>query len=202
MGRRVWEMNKDWRGWPPQNRQTDIYLPQQVAHDFRRTLGTWDHLAYFEKLGLIRLIELTDGDTVMVGNTHIRPFRLAENYVYAFVFEGDGKRVLIAPDELLGWEPPAEVRGADLAIIPMGIAEFDPFTGERRIPESHPLLQTEATYLQTLEIIRKLDASLVAMTHIEEVDGLTYDNLKALEGRLQEEGLNIVFAYDTMLIDV
>jgi phosphoribosyl 1,2-cyclic phosphate phosphodiesterase len=39
------------------------------------------------------------------------------------------------------------------------------------------------------------------MTHIEEPDQLSYDDLQVLSERLQGEGLNITFAYDTMLID-
>src|SRR5262245_52579698 len=105
MGRRVWEMNYDWRHWPPQNRQTKIYLPQQVAQDFRVRLGTWDHLAWFAQQQIVRLIDVADGDSVELGGVRITPFRLAEDYVYAFYLEGDGKRVLIAPDELFGWEP-------------------------------------------------------------------------------------------------
>jgi hypothetical protein len=40
------------------------------------------------------------------------------------------------------------------------------------------------------------------MTHIEEPDDLTYDDLQAFSERLQQEGLPVVFAYDTMLVDV
>lgn len=202
MGRRVWEMNTNWLNWPPQHRCTDIYLPQQVALDFRRWLGTWDHLAFFAKQGIVRLIELADGDTVELNGVRITPFRLAEDYVYAFIFEGEGKRLLIAPDELFGWEPPAWVRGLDLAVLPIGLPEFDIFTGERHIPAEHPILKREATYLQTLEIVRKLDAHHVIMTHIEEPERLSYDDLQRLAAQLQGEGLNITFAYDTMVVDV
>jgi phosphoribosyl 1,2-cyclic phosphate phosphodiesterase len=202
MGRRVWEMNHDFRHWPPQNKQTDIYLPQQVAEDFRTRLGTWEHLAFLEHGGLVRLIELADGEHVELGGVRISPFRLAEDYVYAFLLEGDGKRVLIAPDELFGWEPPPEVRGLDLAVLPMGIGEFDVFTGERRIPEAHPVLKSEATHGQTQEMARKLEARHVILTHVEEPDGLSYDDLLVLEQQVRATGINVTFAYDTMMIDV
>ena len=84
MGRRVWEMNFDLNQSPSQYKQTDIYLPQQVALDFQRYLGTWDHLAFLEQVNLVRLIQLKDGDVVTLNNVRIRPFRLAEDYVYAF----------------------------------------------------------------------------------------------------------------------
>jgi phosphoribosyl 1,2-cyclic phosphate phosphodiesterase len=203
VGLRVWEtMNADWFHWPPEHTQTDIYLPQQVALDFRERLGAWAQLQYLQKFGVVRVIELADGDRITLGSTRIRPFRLAENYVYAFVFEDGGQRVLIAPDELFGWEPPAELRGLDLAVIPKGIAEFNPLTGARHIPADHPVLKVEATFRQTLDIVRKLDARRVIMTHIEEPDALNYDDLLRLELKLHDEGFNITFAYDTMIVEV
>jgi phosphoribosyl 1,2-cyclic phosphate phosphodiesterase len=201
-GARVWEMNADWRHWPSHHHCTDIYLPQQVALDFRERLGMWDQLMYWQKFGLIRVIELTDGAVVTLGHTRIRPFRLAQDYVYAFMFEQDGKRVLIAPDELFEWDPPADVCGLDLAVIPAGLMEFDPFTGARHIPAEHPVLRSEATFRQTLDMVRKLDAGRVIMTHIEEPDLLSYDDFVRLEAKLQAEGFDITFAYDTLVVEV
>jgi phosphoribosyl 1,2-cyclic phosphate phosphodiesterase len=202
MGRRVFDLNMDWRNWPPRNRRTDIYLPGRVGSDFRERLGSWDHLAFLEQQGVVRLVELEDGETVEIRGVGIRPFPLAEEYVYAFIFEEDGRRALIAPDELVGWEPPAWVRGADLAVIPMGIAEFNPLTGERHIAQEHPMLQMEATFDETLEIIEFLNAKRVILTHIEEVDGLTHDDLQELQRRLRGDGLHITFAFDTMTVEV
>ncbi|MPM77865.1 hypothetical protein SDC9_124873 [bioreactor metagenome] len=202
MGRRVWEMNHDWRHYPAIDKQTDIYLPQQVALDFRQRLGSWEHLAFLEKSKLIRLIELKDGEIVTLNSIHIRPIRLAEDYVYAFLIEGEGKRILVVPDELFGWQPPDELKGLDLAILPMGIVELNPFTKERMIAENHPVLQSEATFQQTLEVVKQLNAKKVVLTHIEEPDRLGYDDLCLLEKLLQSDGVQINFAYDTLTIDV
>jgi phosphoribosyl 1,2-cyclic phosphate phosphodiesterase len=203
MGRMVWEvMNADWRGWPRSNQRTDVYLPQQVAADFRERLCTWEHFDYFARHGLIRLIELSDGDIVTLGDSLVRPFRLAVDSVYGFLVEGDGKRVLIVVDDSLGWEPPGEVQGVDLAILPAGIVEFNPFTGERQIPEEHPVLKWKATFRRTLGVVRKLKARRVVLGHIEEADQLSFDDLQMLSNRLRGEGLNVVFAYDTMLVEV
>jgi phosphoribosyl 1,2-cyclic phosphate phosphodiesterase len=202
MGRRVWEMNHDWRYWPPQNKRTDIYLPQQVALDFHNHLGSLEHLAYLEKANLIRIIRMIDGENVEINKTVIKPFRLAEDYVYAFIFEGEGKRILIVPDELFGWNPTDDLKGVDLAVLPMGVVEFNPFTNERAIPENHPVLKSEATFQQTLEVIKALQAKKVILSHIEEPDGLGFDDLQILEKRLLAEGINIRFAYDTLIIDV
>jgi phosphoribosyl 1,2-cyclic phosphate phosphodiesterase len=124
--------------------------------------------------------------------------------VYAFLLEGKGKRVLIVMDELYGWKPSPEIYNLtlDLVVLPMGIAEFNPLTGERLIAEEHPLLKSEATFAQTLEIIGLLKAQRVLFMHIEEPDGLSYDDLKVLEERLRPDGMNIEFAYDTLVVDV
>ncbi len=203
MGRRVWEArNQDWRHWPPRHTRTDVYLPPQVARDFRRTLGTWEHLRFFEQEGLVRLVELAEGEEVTLGDTRVAPLRLAEEYAYAFLVEGEGQRVLLVPDETHGWVPPARACGVDLAVLPLGAMEFDPLTGARRIPRDHPLLATEATFAETLRLVDALGARRVFLTHIEEMDGLNYDDLAELQRRLRRAGRDITFAFDTLLVDV
>ncbi len=200
-GLRVWEtMNADWFHWPPNHTRTTIYLPQQVALDFRQWLGAWEQMMYLQKFGVVRVVELADGDVVTVGTTTIRPFRVAEDYVYAFLLEDGPQRVLLAPDELFNWDPPDFVRGLDLAVIPMGLPKRHPLSGIEMIPDEHPVLKHEATFEQTLDIVRKLDAKRVVLSHIEEPINLSYDDLLAVADRLRTQGFNITFAHDTMLI--
>ncbi len=204
MGRRVWEAvgGHDFRRWPPAagaRRATDVYLPQQVATDFDTRLGLREHFDFLERRDFVRVRRLRDGETVQLGGVEIRPFRLHESYVYAFELTGGGKRVLVALDELHDWEPPAEVRGVDLAVLPMGLCEHDPFTGERRIHEEHPVLRHEATFEQTLRIVDALGAGRVVLGHVEEVDGLGHDDLLRLAAQV---GREITFAWDTMLVEV
>jgi phosphoribosyl 1,2-cyclic phosphate phosphodiesterase len=203
MGRRVWELrNADFRGWPPEAKrrvETPIYLPEQVARDFRTYLGLWDHFAFMAERGWVRIVELADGDAVEAGGWTVRPFRLAEEYVYAFLLERDGCRVLLAPDETNGWSPPAELRGVDVAVLPMGICEHDPLTGERRLHPEHALLRLEATFDETLGIVRELGAGRTVLSHVEEMDGLSYDDL--LESARRLDGL-VEFAYDGLVLDV
>ena len=206
MGRRVFEsLNFVPRMWPrPAGPRTDVYLPQQVAADFDRMLGGREHLAFLDdRLGVVRVHELSDGDQVALDGVRMTPFRLAEDYVYGLELEEDGRRALVVADELNGWVPPAERRGADLAVLPMGICEHDPFTGERRMAAEHPLLRVEATFAETLDVVRVLDARRVFLTHIEEPDGLGYDDLLGLERLLAErDGVDITFAYDGLVADV
>jgi phosphoribosyl 1,2-cyclic phosphate phosphodiesterase len=203
MGRRVWETrNGDFRTWPREAKRqltTDVYLPQQVAADFGVYLGGRAHLEFMESRGWIRVHELTDGESVRLGVVEIRPFRLAEDYVYAFVLREGDRRLLLAMDELNGWLPAPELRGVELAVLPMGICELDPLTGERRIHPEHPILRFEATFEETLAIVDALEAERVVLAHVEEMDGLTYDDLLRLEKRV---GRDITFAYDGLQIDV
>ena len=202
LGCRVWEMNMDISRWPPENKKTNIYFPQQVAQDLRTRSGLWEQFTYLERLDLVHLVELSDGDGVSLGACRIRPFRVAEDYMYAFLLEANHKRVLIILDELFGWTPPPDIRGVDLAILPMGLAEFDPLTGRRLIAADHPVLKREATFRQTLEVVRQLNAGRVVLGHIEKVTGLGYDDYLILEQRLQKKGFNITFAFDGMLIEI
>lgn len=203
MGRRVFEqLNWDSRAWPPRHRVTDVYLPQQVAVDARERLGTYEHLAYLEHAGVIRLHEMTDGERVTIGDMTVTPFRLAEDYVYAFLIEEPGVQVLVAPDELVGWWPPDWLTGVDLAVLPLGLCEHDPFTGERRIPVEHPVLKLEMTFPRTLEVVRALRPRRAVLSHIEEPDELGPEDAKRLAAMVQADGLPVEFAYDTMRINV
>ncbi|MCL4544142.1 MAG: MBL fold metallo-hydrolase [Chloroflexi bacterium] len=144
---------------------------------------------------------LAEGASFVLGATTIQPLCLAERYVYAFLLEGEGKRVFLAPDETFQWEPPQDLGPLDLALLPMGIVELDPFTRERRIPRAHPILQSEATFEQTLELVRRLNARQTVLSHIEEMDGLTIEVRRTLEERLRRDGLSIRFAFDTMVLE-
>ncbi len=97
-GRRVWEaLNVDFRNWPPSGRTTDIYLPQQVATDFQQWLGLAEHFEFMSQQGYTRVHTVPDRESIEITDVRITPFRLAEDYVYAFLFEEAGRRVLIAP---------------------------------------------------------------------------------------------------------
>jgi len=203
MGRRILEsLNVDWRSYPPKHSKTTVYLPEQVANDFRTRPGTGDHLQFFVQEGLIELCELKDAERILIGETEIVPFRLAEDYVYAFLLKEENKRVLIAMDELNNWVPPVELKELDLAVLPIGLFEFHPLTGERLISSDHPVLKFEATFEETVEIIKRLQAKKTFLTHIEEMAMLSFDELKQVENNLRSQGLNVEIAYDTLVVEV
>jgi phosphoribosyl 1,2-cyclic phosphate phosphodiesterase len=203
MGRRIWEMlNADFRENPTQERVSDVYFPKQVAEDMKKMLGSWDHFEFLQSFGAIRMHVLEEQETIMLHDVVVTPIQLHEAYVYGFLLEEEDKRVFIAPDELYGWQPPANIIGVDVAILPMGIHEYDIKTGEKRFSREFLERIREASFQDTLKIIEKLQAKKVILTHIEEIDNLSYDDLKEIETKLQAEGLPVRFAYDTMILDI
>ncbi|WP_228485653.1 hypothetical protein [Thermaerobacillus caldiproteolyticus] len=64
------------------------------------------------------------------------------------------------------------------------------------------MLKEEATFSETLEIIKELNAKKTVLTHIEEMNGLSFDELKEVERQLNKKGLEIRIAYDTFIVEV
>ena len=210
-GRRMWETrNWDFRRWPPQHLCTPIYLPPNVVRDFGVFMGLKENFDYWQNMGLVD-VRAFDGP-LSLGGWRITAHPVHEEYVYAFLFEeeqgedaGDQRprRVLIAMDELYNWTPPAEFVGVDLAVLPTGIFEFNPFTDERRMDPNHPVLEREATWRQTVEMVEQLQPGRVVFAHIEEPDGNSPQELVLLADRLQRaRGWNVTFAYDTLVVEL
>ncbi len=204
LGRRIFELNREWGKWPGKPFVTQVYLPRQVALDARVHQGLYETLSYLQSRGLVRIHELRDGETITLNGVTVRPFRLAADYVYAFLLCQGDKRALIVPDELIGWQPPDTALGVDLAIVPTGVFEFNPTTGLRRIPAEHPLLKSEATFHQTIRIVERLRAKRVVFTHIEAADMVDHDELQELGRTMTAEGRygEVQFAWDTLRVDV
>ena len=95
------------------------------------------------------------------------------------MLEEDRQRVLLIPDELHGWVPTPESIGED-----------------------HPVLNSEATFRDTLTIARHLAPRRTVLTHIEEPGELSHDDGKLLEEKLRAEGFDVTFAYDSLRVDV
>lgn len=199
MGRRVLEsLNANYCNHPPRNTRSDVFLPQQVVIDFTRFLGTGDHLQFYKEKGLINVHEMRDGESIDFNGTVITPIRLAEDFAYGFLVSDQDTRILIIPDEMSNWEPSRQLCGVDVAVLPIGVFEYHPLTGERIVDLDNPVLQTEWLFPETLEVVRKLNPKRTLLTHI---NGLSFDELKELERAVQDEGLNVEIAYDTLIVD-
>ena len=199
----MWEsLNGDYTGWPPTHRKTPLYFPRRVAEDVRDRLGMWEMFTFLEQRGLIEIVELDEEATFFSNGYQITPVSLAEEYVFAQIVEGYGKRLFVAVDELFGWRPTAQLGHFDLAVLPLGVTEFKPLSGQRHYPLDHPVLRREATLAQTLDVVRVLHADQIVLTHISEVDQLSYDDGLVLEERWRQDGLPITMAYDGLFLEV
>jgi phosphoribosyl 1,2-cyclic phosphate phosphodiesterase len=203
MGRRVFEqLNWNLRTTDGPYSVTDIYVPERVDRDLRERLATREHLDYMASLGIVRVTVIPEGGSVVNDGITITPFPVAAGYVYAYLLERDGTRVLIAMDELVGWSAPGFLKGVDLAVLPSGVCEHHPLTGERRIEAGHPVLTEEMRLEETLEVIRVMAPKRAVLIHLDEPDGITYDDGIALSRRYQAEGLPVEFAYDGLTLSM
>jgi phosphoribosyl 1,2-cyclic phosphate phosphodiesterase len=197
-GRRVWETrNFDFRSFPPQAETTPIYVPAPVWADFERFYGLADQFRFLERQRSVEVRILEAGEGVELDATRITPVPLADPAAFAFLFEADGQRVLVAMDETQGWEPP-DLGPLDLAVLPIGVFEHHPYTGERKIPEEfcRPPVH-KVRYGTVLEQLRALAPKCAVLTHIEEMDGLSHDELVRLGS---DDGWEP--AFDGLVLDV
>ncbi len=203
LGRRIFELNRHWGTWPDEPYCTQVYLPQQVAEDARVHQGLYETLSFHQSKGLVRIHELRDGDTVVLGGVTVTPFRLAQAYAYGFMLREQARRVLVVPDELYAWQPPEFTHGVDLAVLPTGVFEVNPRTGLRRIPADPPIFESEATFNQTLRMVEQMRPRRVVFTHIEAVDMVDHDELQDLGRQLTTDGRygDVTFAWDTLRVE-
>jgi len=196
-GRRVWESrNFDFRSWPRRYETTPVYVPRPVWEDFEANYGLADQFRFMEGQGTVKVVLVESGVPFEVDGFQVTPIPLDAENAHAFLFEGDGARVLVAMDETQGWTPP-DLGPLDVAVLPVGVFEHHPYTGERLIPEEFckpPLKKTR--YAQALEMARALGARRTVLSHVEEMDRMSHDELVRLG---EADGWEP--AYDGMVIE-
>jgi phosphoribosyl 1,2-cyclic phosphate phosphodiesterase len=181
-GRRVWEArNFDFRSWPPRYETTPVYVPERVWGDFETHYGLADQFRFLERQGTVKIELLAENASFELDGTKITAIPLDAENAHAFLFECDGKRVLIAMDETHRWSVPAGLGPLDLAVLPIGVFEHHPYSGERLIPEEFckPPVR-KARYEMTLELLRALAPRRAVLAHVEEMDRLSHDELLRL----------------------
>jgi phosphoribosyl 1,2-cyclic phosphate phosphodiesterase len=100
-------------------------------------------------------------------------------------------------DETHGWTPP-DLGKLDLAVIPIGVFEHHPYTGERLIPEEFCKTPVKKTrYPQALEMANALGSARTVLSHVEEMDRLSHDELLRLGAADGWEP-----AYDGLLVEL
>ncbi|MBN2472715.1 MAG: hypothetical protein JXN59_18470 [Anaerolineae bacterium] len=204
-GMRVFEPLNFTTSWPPEHACTPVYLPAGVREDFDRFHGLGDRLNYYAALRLIAPAVIPEGESFALNGATITPYRLPDPSVqaYAFILEEGRKRVFIAPDELFSWQPDPALGHFDLAILQAGLMDVHPLTGEQIFPVDHPVLQREASFADTLDMIRALDADRVILTHLFMHGIASYDELLVIQRTLMQQHPelgNVMFAFDRLSV--
>lgn len=180
-GRRVWESrNFDFRSWPRRFETTPVYIPERVWRDFEANYGLADQFRFMEQQGTVKVVPVPESEPFEINGATVTPIPLDAENAHAFLFEAGGKRILVAMDETHGWTPP-DLGPLDLALLPIGVFEHHPYTGERLIPEEFckpPVKKTR--YGQTLELLAALRPRRTVLGHVEEMDKLSHDELVLL----------------------
>jgi len=172
---------------------TDVWLPSWVRDDFRRMLGLEDHFEFFERMEIVRIHEFEEGEAIKLGDATVKAFRMTQPGLASYLVHLNGKRVVLALDEIKDWNPGSELLEPDVLVLETGWFEYDK-QGEQIIPTDHWIRKSEASFEETLELVQKINLRLAIATHIEELNGRSYHDYLELERRFKKYRLR--FAYD------
>ena len=156
-------------------------------------LGLEDHFQFFVKMGIVRIHEFEEGEAVKLGEATVKAFRMAQPGLASYLVHLNGKRVVLALDEIKDWNPGSELLEPDVLVLETGWFEQDK-EGEQIIPTDHWIRKSEASFEETLELVEKINPRLAIATHIEELNGRSYVDYLELEKGFKKYRLR--FAYD------
>ena len=197
MGCRILEqLNMNWLNRKAR-KVTNVWLPSWVRRDFHKYLGLESHFHHFEKLGIAKVHEISEGEALRIGGITLRAFPMSQPGLTSFLLRRGQRRALLALDDTRNWRPGPELSEPDILVIEMGWFEHD--TRKRRImsPED-PIRQGEASFEETLRLIRQIRPRLALLTHIEGLWKRSYNDYLKLEREYQDYHLRV--AYDGLRI--
>lgn len=204
-GKRIFEMNKDWMGLPPKNKQTNVFLPKKIDETFSTYLGLKGHFDHFVHSEIINMNVIENDEKIIINDYHVNPVQLQQDYSFGYEIIGNGKKILVIMDELKFWIPNDKILNTkyDCIYLPIGIVDVNPITNFRSIIKNHPILDCEQTLLETIEYVNKLSSNIFILSHIEEPDNISYEmGCKIGEYCSNVTGKNVKVAYDTQIIEI
>jgi len=197
MGRRVLEQLNLSLFNPQAKRVTEVWLPTWVRADFHKRLALEEQFQFFERMGIVRVREIAEGETLHVDGITLRPFRMPQPGLTCFLLQHGRKRIVLAMDDTKDWKPGPNLLQPDLLVLEAGWFEYDP-KGKRIVPEGHWIRREESSFEEILDIIERVQARETVLTHIEEVNSRSYTDYLKLEKKYSSDHLR--FAYDGLRI--
>ena len=73
--------------------------------------GLEDNLEYFERIGIARIHEVGEGQAFQLDVVTVRPFKMAQPGLTAYVLERESRRLVFAVDDTKDWKPKHRVFG-------------------------------------------------------------------------------------------
>jgi phosphoribosyl 1,2-cyclic phosphate phosphodiesterase len=204
-GKRIFEMNRDWIGFPPNDKSTRVYLTEKVVETFGQFLGIKGHFDFLSYSNLISLKIIGNSEEFYLNDFRIKPVQLGQDYSFGFEIFGFGNRILIIMDELKFWQPGDHILNTryDLIYMPLGIVDVNPITHKRNIDENHPVLKDEQTISETLEYMNRLLSGRFLLSHIEEPDEISYQmGIELGNYCTRITGKKVEIAYDTQVVEI
>jgi phosphoribosyl 1,2-cyclic phosphate phosphodiesterase len=162
-------------------------------------LGLEDHFQFFQKMGIVRIREFAEGEAIKLGNATVKAFRMTQAGLASYLVQLNGKRVVLALDEIKDWNPGSELLEPDVLVLETGWFEHDK-QGEQIIPTGHWIRKSEASFKETLELVQKINPRQAIATHIEELNGRSYADYLELEKEYKKNRLH--FAYDGLRVSL
>lgn len=159
----------------------NIYMPpENIEIAFNKGNSIF---SFYEQLGYCKIINVDT--TIMFDKISVKRIKLLNNFAYAFLIEEANKKVLYCPCHSMYLPIIDELYNVDLIIMGLGYMNTteDSLTNFQR---------------DNLRIINELKPKKVVFTHIEELDGLSFDDYKKLEQKYN----SLEFAYDGMNIHI
>lgn len=193
MGRRVLEQLNTNLFDPEAQKTTEVWLPAWVREDFRKMLGLESHFQHFEEVGIAKVREIGEGETLHVDGITLQPYRMTQPGLTCFLLSQGQKRAVLALDDTKNWVPASNLLEPDVLVMETGWFEFDP-KGRRIVPEDHWIRKEESSFEETLELIERIRPKRTFLTHIEEMNSRSYSDYVKLETKYHE--YNLRFAYD------
>ena len=156
-GRRVWESrNFDFRSWPRRFETTPIYVPERGLGRLRGHYGLADQFRFLERQGTVRIVLVADerrrSSSADAASRRSRsPPRTRTPFCSRAAASASSSRWT----RRTAGSRPRSGRSTS-RVLPIGVFEHHPFSGERLIPEEFcrpPVKKTR--YAQALELLAR-----------------------------------------------
>jgi phosphoribosyl 1,2-cyclic phosphate phosphodiesterase len=203
-GHRIFQSNLDYKSSPGVSHQTEVILSSEVWSDFQTYLGLADAFKYYCSQGIVRLSVYENWTKFPIEDVMVTLVPMDNGMNCGILLEQQSRRILIAPDEIKGWRPPAMLGNLDLVVLSIGICQPNPLTKKWAISRDHPVLKSDLTFEEVVQFVAKdLKPSVAVLTHIEEPDTLSYSDFIKVENQLNiGSKTKFIIAYDGLELEV